>query len=267
MGVTFKKSLKTVLLVGLLVSGLVVVKANANRVKDALDRVVDRVGDSVAHHVSDRISDRTVVRKFNKIYYDLGTYGRTWWLGIHSQQNPCDNWVMQEIITEVKPDFIIEAGTAQGGTTLFYAMVLEQVNPNGKVLTLDIAPEVEEASKFKIFQERVEVITGDDTSPEVVKRVSERVRGGKVLITLDSDHHKKHVLKELKAYAPLVSVGSYVVVQDTNVNGHPVLPEYGEGPYEAVQEFLKTNKNFRIDHSKEKFLLTFYPSGYLKRLS
>ena len=207
-----------------------------------------------------------IIREFNKIYYASERHRETYWVGISSYQNPCDNWVMQEIIAEVKPDFIIESGTALGATTLFYATVLQQVNDRGKVLTIDIRPDFEEAAKFKIWQERVEPITGNSVSPEVVERVSERTRGGKILITLDSDHRKEHVLKELQLYARLVSLGSYIVVQDTNVHGHPVMPKLGEGPYEAVQEFLKTNKDFVIDHSKEKFLLTWYPSGFLKRV-
>ena len=77
MRVTFKKSLKMVLLVGLLVSGLVVVKANA-RAKDYENLILDRIGDRVAELVGDRLANRTVIRKFSKIYYDSGLYGRTW---------------------------------------------------------------------------------------------------------------------------------------------------------------------------------------------
>lgn len=199
--------------------------------------------------------NETIV-KFNEIYYDTGLFGKASWLGVRALQNPCDNWIMQEIITEVKPDFVVESGTFHGGTTLYYAMVLEQVNPNGKVLTIDINPAVKKASQFKTFRERVEVIKGNSVSPEVIEKIRQRVNGKRVLVTLDSDHSKPHVLREMQFYGPLVSLGSYLVVQDTN----------GEGPYEAVQEFLKGNKDFVIDKSREKFLLTFYPSGYLKRI-
>lgn len=95
--------------------------------------------------------------------------------------------------------------------------------------------------------------------------LNKRVKNSKVLVTLDSLHTKKHVLKELNLYSNFVSLNSYIVVQDTNVR-HQVLPDFGPGPMEAVEEFLKTNKDFEIDHSREKFLLTFYPSGYLKRI-
>lgn len=207
-----------------------------------------------------------VVRRFNQIYYESAVWSDTRWLGVESQQNPCDNWMMQELIAEVKPDYLIETGTANGGTTLFYAVVLGLVNEAGRVITIDIEPEVEKAARFKVFKDKVEVVTSDSTSPELLKKLARRVQGRKVLVTLDSWHKKEHVLKELRMYSKLVSKGSYLVVQDTNVNGNPVLPEFGGGPNEAVQEFLKETEDFVVDKSREKFLLTFYPSGYLKKV-
>jgi cephalosporin hydroxylase len=95
------------------------------------------------------------------------------------------------------------------------------------------------------------------------------VNGRKVLVTLDSEHTKEHVLKELQLYSTLVSLDSYIVVQDTHLNGHPVpwprLEKTG-GPWEAVEEFLKTNKNFEVDRTREKHLATQNPGGFLKRV-
>jgi len=211
--------------------------------------------------------DQRAINGFIHFYYDTGVWGgHTRWLGIPSFQSPTDNWVMQEIIAEVKPDFIVETGTFNGGTTLFYASILGMVNENGRVIMIDIDQKVEEASQRKIFRERVEVIKGDSVSPEVINRVAARVKNHTVLVTLDSVHTKKHVLKEMQLYSDLVSLNSYMVVQDTILNGHPILPDYGEGPMEAVEEFLKTREDFTIDRSWEKFLLTFNPSGYLKKV-
>lgn len=184
------------------------------------------------------------------------------WLGIPSLQNPGDNWLMQEIITELKPDFVIETGTFKGGSSLFYATVLEKINENGKVITVDISPQVEEASKFKIFKERVEVIKGDSVSPEVIKKIAKRVKNHKVLVTLDSLHTKEHVLKELKLYSNFVSLNSYIIVQDTILYKR----DLDDGPMGAIKEFLKTNKNFVIDRSREKFFFTNYLSGFLKKV-
>ena len=213
------------------------------------------------------LSDQKVIERFRKIYY-TSTLNRSSYLGIESQQYPSDNWVMQEMIYEIKPDFIVETGTGAGGTTLFYATILEKVNENGKIITVDVKPLFPEAHQFKTWREHVEFIQGSSVAPEVLDAIKERVKGRKVLVTLDSDHSKNHVLKELELYAPLVSLGSYIVVQDTDLSGHPNQHPYvkGEGPWEAVEEFLKTNKNFEIDHSREKYIITQYPSGFLKRM-
>jgi cephalosporin hydroxylase len=86
------------------------------------------------------------------------------------------------------------------------------------------------------------------------------------MVILDSDHSQSHVEKELKLFAPLVTLNSYLIVEDTNINGHPAYPSFGPGPYEAVETFLRTNDNFEVDSSREKFLMTFNPKGYLKRV-
>jgi len=88
----------------------------------------------------------------------------------------------------------------------------------------------------------------------------------KVLVTLDSDHAKHHVLEELRIYSKMASVGSYVVVDDTNLNGHPVNRPFGPGPAEAVEEFLAQESGLVRDTSREKFGLTFSPGGFLKRV-
>jgi cephalosporin hydroxylase len=87
-----------------------------------------------------------------------------------------------------------------------------------------------------------------------------------VLVILDSDHSKQHVLNELAAYAPLVTLGSYLIVQDTHVNGHPVEPMFGPGPMEALTEFLATNPDFVSDRGRERLMFTMHPNGYLRRI-
>ena len=155
-------------------------------------------------------------------------------------------------------------------------MVLDQVNKNGKILSVDIKDfRDKKVFESELYKERVEFIEGDSVAQETIDAIGERVKNHKVLVTLDSLHTKDHVLKELKLYSQFVSPGSYIVVQDTYWDLMPgsmkkELIAQGwtigtEGPLEAVKEFLKTNDNFEIDKSKEKFLLTWYASGYLKR--
>jgi cephalosporin hydroxylase len=103
-------------------------------------------------------------------------------------------------------------------------------------------------------------------APEVVGAIRKRVEGKKVLVIFDSNHHKDHVLKELLAYSPFVQVGGYIVVQDTNLNGHPLMT-LEPGPMEAVEEFLAADKHFKPDQGRERLLFTFCPRGFLKRVS
>lgn len=200
--------------------------------------------------------------------YHLTWYGvfENKWFGITTWQNPLDAWVTQEILFEVKPDFIVETGTFLGGSAAMWAMILEHINPDGRIITIDIKDRSEKARQLPIVQERVEFLVGSSTDPDIVSRVQERVGDGKVLVILDSLHTKEHVLAELKAYGPMVDVGSYVIVQDSAVNGHPVAPDHGPGPYEAVMEFLKGTNSFEIDKSRERFMLTNNPNGFLKRV-
>jgi cephalosporin hydroxylase len=212
-------------------------------------------------------SERKVVEEFQKLYHKSVIFD-SYYLGIPSVQFPADNWVMQEIISEIRPDFVIETGTAKGGTALFYATILEQLK-DGKVITVDIDDHDPKVLQFDTWRKRVQALKGSSTSPDIFNKIKAEVNGRKVLVTLDSEHTKDHVLQELQLYSTLVSPDSYIVVQDTHLNGHPVpwprLEKTG-GPWEAVEEFLKTNKNFEVDRSREKHLATQNPGGFLKRV-
>jgi cephalosporin hydroxylase len=210
--------------------------------------------------------DAWVVDRFHQIYYDSDIWIDNRWMGVQALQNPNDVWITQEIIHDVKPDYIIEAGTAAGGSAAAWATFLAQVNPAGRVITIDIEDQIREARNIPVWRERVDFVLGSSTAPETVAMITRRVQGKRVLVILDSDHSKDHVLAELKAYAPLVPVGSYLIVQDTNINGHPVLPEFGPGPMEAVLEFLANDTRFEADRSRERMLFTMHPMGYLKRV-
>jgi cephalosporin hydroxylase len=223
-------------------------------------------------------SEQSTIDRFHHLWYwklDT-TWNANTWLGVRTQQFPDDAWIQQEIIAEVKPDFVVETGTFYGGSALIWAMVLSQVNPDGRVITVDITDrqeidgkmvlKLEKAEKFPIWKERVDFIMGSSTDPKVVAEVEERVKGKRVVVILDSVHTKDHVLAELRAYSPLVPVGSYLIVQDTNLGGHPVFPEAAPGSMDAVEEFLKSNNQFVADRSRERLLLTCAPKGYLKRV-
>jgi cephalosporin hydroxylase len=203
------------------------------------------------------------VNKFHILYYDCGerTWQNTFWLGVPALKCPLDLWTYQEIIYETRPDIIVECGTANGGGALFLASICDLVR-NGRVITVDT-----KESNVRPRHERITYLTGSTVDEETVGRIRRTITGAdKVMVILDSDHTKDHVRKELRLYSDLVTVGNYLIVEDTNINGHPVLKSFGPGPMEAVQEFLAENEDFIIDKSREKFFMTFNPEGYLKRV-
>jgi len=206
---------------------------------------------------------QVITNQFHKLYYySRGTWKNTSWLGTPLCKCPLDLWIYQEIIHEVKPDVIIECGTFQGGSAFFFACVCELVG-KGRVLTIDIK-EYEQRPRH----ERVTYLVGSSTSREIVGKVGDLIKEDeKVMAVLDSDHAMHHVLNEMRIYGEFVTPGSYLIVEDTNINGHPVRPQYEPGPMEAVRIFLKENKAFVIDMDQEKFYLTFNPNGYLKRIT
>ena len=231
-------------------------------------------GLNVVQYRRSRRSDEQVIRSFQELFVGRKSLLQNKWLGIQAIQHPFDAWVTQEIIQEVKPDVIVETGTLWGGSAVLWATILEQVNPAGRVITIDIAerPKLDLARKLPVWQRHVEFLKGSSTAPGIVAEVEKRVRGKKVLVIFDSLHTKDHVLAELKAYAPLVPVGSYVIVQDTHLGD--VVPHWymapkdwwTPGPLQAVEEFLAGNPQFEVDASREHMLATFNHRGFLKRV-
>jgi len=210
-------------------------------------------------------SERSIVEAFHRLYYDAHLFGKTWrdtsWMGIPCAKCPLDLWVYQEIIFETRPDLIVETGTFNGGSALYLASVCDMVGA-GRVLTIDV-----EARRGRPSHRRIQYLQGSSTSRDVIAEVREEARGaGRVMVLLDSDHSKDHVLEELRLYGPLVTPGNYLIVEDSNVNGHPVSPDFGPGPMEAIEQFLERNADFVVDESRQKFYLTFNPRGYLRKV-
>jgi cephalosporin hydroxylase len=200
-------------------------------------------------------------------YHEAFYYARLWdqvtWLGRKCLKHPVDLWVYQEILCRVRPDYIVECGTAYGGTALYLADVCNAIG-RGTVISIDIAPQPDLPT-----HKRLRTITASSTDPATLGLVRSMINDGTALVILDSLHTKEHVLAELALWSPVVSVGSYLIVEDTNINGHPVHTdcaiERGPGPYEAVQEFLAITPCFTVDASCEKYLVTFNPGGFLRR--
>jgi len=209
--------------------------------------------------------EKEIVEQFHLLFYDSRMFGKTWvdttFLGTKLEKCPFDLWVYQEILYEIKPEIIVECGTYRGGSALYLASMCDLLD-HGEVITIDILER-----KNRPQHKRIEYLLGSSTYPEVVAKVKARIQGkSPVLVILDSDHKKEHVLNELNIYGEIVTRGSYLIVEDSNINGHPVKPEFGPGPMEAVNEYMKNNSSYIVDKTKEKYFLTFNPHGYLRKL-
>ena len=203
------------------------------------------------------------------------------WCGRPIIQYPQDMVAMQEIIWQVKPDVIIETGIAHGGSLIFSASMLALLEVTGQIeqgrvlgIDIDIRPHNRQAIEAHPLASKITMLEGSSIDPSVVAQAAEFAQSATtVLVCLDSMHTHVHVLAELKAYAPLVSVGSYCVVFDTVIEDMP--DDFfsdrpwgnGNNPKTAVWEFLKTNPQFVIEKEiEQKLLITVAPDGYLRRI-
>ena len=202
------------------------------------------------------------------------TYNFTW-MGRPAIQLPQDIMAMQELIWTVKPDLVIETGIAHGGSLVFNASMLELVgDPKARVLgiDIDIRPHNRAAIEAHPMKKRIEMIQGSSIAPETLDQVRAFAKDfHNPLVILDSNHTHNHVLEELRLYAPLVRVGSYLVVMDTAVNwvskdavgDRPWGP--GNNPMTALDAFLKENDRFVIESGiSDKLGITVAPRGFLK---
>ena len=218
------------------------------------------------------------------------TYNFTW-LGRPIIQYPQDMNAWQELIWQIKPDLIIETGIAHGGSLIFSASMLalldicEAIETGATLdpkqskrrvlgIDIDIRAHNREAIEAHPMASRIQMIQGSSIAPEIIEQVRQVAQGyQRILVCLDSNHTHEHVLAELRAYAPLTSIGSYCVVFDTIIEDMPkeMFPDRpwgpGDNPKTAVWEYLKTHPEFEIDKSiQHKLLITVAPDGYLKRL-
>jgi cephalosporin hydroxylase len=196
-------------------------------------------------------------------------------MGVPIIQYPQDIVAMQELIWRVKPEMIIETGVAHGGSLVYYASLLE-LTGRGEVLGIDIDIRSHNRAMIEAhpMARRISMIQGSSVDAAVVREVRVRAAGrAPVMVVLDSNHTHEHVLGELRAYADLVTVGSYCVVFDTVVEDLPgdLYPDRpwsaGNSPKTAVHAFLREDDRFEIDRDVEaKILITVAPDGYLRRV-
>ncbi|NRH21535.1 cephalosporin hydroxylase [Candidatus Gracilibacteria bacterium] len=213
---------------------------------------------------ADKMKFSKIIAEFNAVYYTLSqqTWGNTKWRGVPVCKAPTDLWIYQELIEATKPDLIIETGTLAGGSALFMRDVMHLMGNYGWVISIDTNMEhLHEVAKAT----GIKYLLGSSADDEILTFVKAHIaayEAKKVMVVLDSNHEYVHVIKELARYAPLVSVGCALIVEDTN--NHP-------GPRAAADEWFMHHEQdhayrFRKDYMCEKFMLTFNRDGFFERV-
>ena len=210
---------------------------------------------------------------------DKYRYSYLWtWLGVPIIQMPADVLAMQEVIWQTKPDVIVETGVARGGSVVFSASLLSLIG-KGKVIGVDVDIRSHNRDTIEKHPQasRITLIGGSSIATETVDRVKAEIpAGATVMVVLDSDHSRDHVLAELHAYAPLVSLGHYLVCADTLLGF--LTPEQtpvdrakvaypGDEPLSALRAFLAADDRFEPDAEiNGKLIVASSPAGYVRRV-
>jgi cephalosporin hydroxylase len=190
-------------------------------------------------------------------------FDRCHWMGVPTLKNPLDAWIYQEILWETRPDVVVEIGSHSGGSTLFFAHMLDLLG-GGQVVSIDI-----DRSRFQAEHPRIVALTGDCSSPEIVGKVAGLCQDQKVLVIHDGDHSRGAVLRDLELYAGFVNPGGYLIVEDGILDLFPPGDDFGwlvEGPLPAIDDFLAAHPEFEADAARERYVATYNPRGFLRRV-
>jgi cephalosporin hydroxylase len=187
--------------------------------------------------------------------------------GLSMIKNPFDLIVYDEIIWDVRPTIIIEIGSDHGGFALWLAdhakMLLSDSGINTEVITIDLC---DKASLNLKTVSAISCIVGDCNSTEVLSKIKSGISDkDTVLIIEDSSHYYDHTINVLGNYKDFVTVGSYFIVED----GICDVLNFGPtpGPMRVVEKWIINNPNYMIDRSREKYIITYNPKGFLKRIN
>jgi cephalosporin hydroxylase len=241
---------------------------------------LDAGGEAKKLPLYSRQAQALLARLFLKVDWSNQRWRSHSWLGLQVLQLPEDLLRLQEVIVAIRPDVIVETGVFNGGSTVFHASLCRLLG-HGRVIGIDInvPREVREAVKNHVVGAHVTLIQGSSTDPMVLDRVYALIRPqDKVMVILDSDHSYAHVTAELEAYAPLVSVGSYLLATDgvmQDLADTPLgKPDWrDDNPARAARDFIARRKDFIAERPRALYCnefvleeLTYYADGWLKRV-
>jgi len=181
--------------------------------------------------------------------------------GIPMQKNPFDYLLYQMLINDVKPDLIIEIGSYNGASALYYSDLLDLIG-NGIIHSIDIEDHVHQLAKQK---SNIKFFTTGYQNYDLncAKEFN------KILVIADGSHKYDDVLGALNKFAPIVSLNSYFVIEDGIINALKMQKNFNGGPLKAINKFLIESNNFIIDRKYCDFFgknATFNVDGFLKRI-
>ncbi len=206
--------------------------------------------------------------EFHIEYEEKRIWNKTSWMGVPCWKLPFDAFVIQELIFNQRPQWIIETGTGKGGSAMFYASLCELMG-HGRVITVDTENvDMTEIRKHP-WSKRISFFKGSSVDYHIKATVNEMVGlYSNNMVILDSWHTKAHVYREMLLYSKFVPVGGYMIVEDSHANGNPVPWKWDdEGPMGAIEQWMKSyGDQWEIDTECEKHIMTFNPRGYLKRI-
>jgi cephalosporin hydroxylase len=208
--------------------------------------------------------------ELRKLYTALPLWDSVRFQNVPLKKNPLDLWMTQQIVFEVRPDLIVDTDAGNGGFPLYLAQALDGMSlTRSKVIAVDprnaLAPE---AAAHFLARKYLEFPRGEATDPALFAEIAGRAKGRTTLVIIDAETSAERVRERLKLYAPLVSSGSYLIVQGTYRDAVPLQPGPAPGPYRAVRQFLDEDggqQSFETDTSREELIFTFNPGGWLRR--
>lgn len=217
-------------------------------------------------------------------YYVFGKVTIFPWFELGSMQCPVDYLAYMECVLLKRPRVIVETGTASGCGALFWAEILRRVHGDDNFLVITIEVDKRQLSAPIEKEPNIISLIGSSVDPAIFKQVQDLIYecGGRVMVTLDSDHSAEHVAREMALYADLVTPGQYLLVQDTffglywggNLNGEQqkdlfegkpgATPlDYIGCPLAAVEGFLSIDDRFKIDMHPQRWVFSQCPFGFL----